>query len=74
MILASIHSIPFIGISYGKKTSSLLAEMNWKYSYNKDMDSSDMLLKAIEDIESHYDELHNQLQKISIEMKEKYIQ
>lgn len=74
MILASIYGIPFIGMSYGEKTSSLLSEIGWKYSLTGDRASSDTLLEAVRDIESHYAELRDQLQKISIQMKEKYIQ
>ncbi len=71
MILASIHSIPFVGISYGKKTSSLLSEMNWKYSFSENIDSEN-IINAVKDIELHYGELQNQLQNISSSMRKKY--
>lgn len=74
MILASIYGIPFIGISYGEKTSSLLSEIGWKYSLTGDRASTDTLVEAVRDMESRFPEISNQLQKISIQMKEKYIQ
>jgi len=61
MILAIDHHIPFIGISYTKKTNTLLEEIDWKYVHSGDV-STETLLTDIETIESSYPELSQKLQ------------
>jgi|GEM_PF-862543 len=60
MILAIDHHIPFIGISYGQKTETLLSEIMWKYTHDSDVDSTN-ILSDLEDIESNYASLEEKL-------------
>jgi len=60
MILAIDHHIPFIGISYGQKTETLLSEIAWKYAHSTDVNTA-KILSDIEDIESKYTSLQEKL-------------
>lgn len=69
MILAIDHHIPFIGISYGQKTSQLLREIDWKYTCQGAWDD---VIKHIEEIEGNYVQLSTQLEKIHGSQRENY--
>lgn len=60
MILAIDHHTPFIGISYSKKTDSLLENLDWKYSHTSDTNSADIIRDILE-IEKKYPELEEKL-------------
>lgn len=60
MILAVDHHIPFIGVSYGKKTQYLLEDLDWKYAHTSDV-SAAQIIEDIYEIENHYTELEKKL-------------
>lgn len=60
MILAVDHHIPFIGVSYGKKTQYLLEDLDWKYAHTSDV-SAAQIIEDIHKIENHYTELEKKL-------------
>lgn len=37
MILAIAHHTPFIGITYGQKTNTLLEDIDWQYAHSSDV-------------------------------------
>ncbi len=43
MILAIDYGIPFIGISYSKKTAMLLSESGWDYSFERDVQMDEII-------------------------------
>jgi len=53
MILSVDYGIPFVGISYGKKTESLLKNLAWEYTVGEDI-SPDKIVQLIHNIENHY--------------------
>lgn len=71
MILAVDHSIPFIGISYGQKTSELLEEMNWSYRYDVSASSTN-IISSIQKIESEYESLSEKLSSFHKEKSTNY--
>lgn len=72
MILASIHAKPFIGISYGTKTSSLLFEIGWTHSLASSEVTIENICAHMNDIESHYTENQNKLREITVKMEKTY--
>lgn len=60
MILSVDHHIPFIGISYSRKTDYLLQDLDWKYSHTSDTNSADIIRDILE-IEKKYPELEEKL-------------
>jgi len=60
MILAVDHHIPFIGISYGKKTQYLLEDLDWKYTHTSDV-SVTQIVENILEIEKNYPEIEGKL-------------
>lgn len=74
MILASIHAKPFIGISYGTKTSSLLSEIGWSLALTAEKTNLENLAAHIRDIESHYSLYENTLREITVKMRTTYLE
>lgn len=72
MILAVDHHTPFIGISYSKKTDSLLQDLDWKYSHTSDTNSADIIRDVLE-IEQNYTELEKKLEKKHLSYQTLYI-
>ncbi len=52
MILAIDHHIPFVALSYGEKTNSLIKDLSWKYSYTPKAITVEDITHAIVEIES----------------------
>lgn len=71
MILAICHHMPFIGISYGEKTSSLLQALQWDFSFSPDT-TTDIFLKSLEKIENNYHTFSEQLDAFHTKAKKDY--
>jgi polysaccharide pyruvyl transferase WcaK-like protein len=71
MILAIDYGIPFVGVSYAQKTLSVLEDLEWKYSFEKNI-SSESLVASIIEIEKQYSLLENQLLAYQTSKKEEY--
>lgn len=73
MILSISHAIPFIGLSYGKKTHSLLQEINWQYTAQNTNITPESISNMIESIEKNYDDISRKITDIHTHYKEEYI-
>lgn len=71
MILSITHGIPFIGVSYSDKTASVLRDIEWEYSFDKNVDSRS-IIDAVQKIETDYKELETKLQKYREQKKDEY--
>lgn len=72
MILAIDHHVPFIGISYGKKTQYLLQDLDWKYTHENDV-SVTQIIEDIADMEKNYPELEKKLAEKHLSYQTLYI-
>lgn len=64
MILAIDHHIPFVGMSYSKKTNSLLSEIAWRHAFWVNTASVEVLEETLANIEREYSELRSKLAEI----------
>lgn len=53
MILAIVHEIPFVGISYAPKTTAVLEDMQWEYTCTPAADVA-MIIQSVQTIEQKY--------------------
>lgn len=56
MILSICHHTPFISISYSQKTSELISQLWWKYSFDS-IDTHEDIIVTISEIEKNYKDL-----------------
>ncbi len=72
IILAVDHHIPFIGISYGKKTQYLLQDLDWKYTHTTDV-SVTQIIEDVTEIEKNYPKLEEKLEEKHLPYQTLYI-
>ncbi len=71
MILSAVYHIPFIGLSYSKKTKNLLQDLDWKYTHDKDTTAAD-IMRDIQEIEAYYPELQQRLSQKHKDYQQQY--
>lgn len=72
MILAIDHLIPFIGVSYGKKTNTLLSEASWEYTISPEDITVENTLHMLSKIEKNYDKIQEKLTLIHSAYQQEY--